>query len=94
LFMFLAPNLVFLLDSSSSIKDIHVKFWLCLEGDDDMVTSFQSNNMNNILPTLLKKTLEHVALSITFREPTMVNHLVACGECFLQTYVQILVKRL
>ncbi len=59
-----------------------------------MVTSFQSNNMNNILPTLLKKTLEHVALSITFREPTMVNHLVACGECFLQTYVQILVKRL
>ncbi len=33
------PKPCFLLDSSSSIKDIHVKFQMCLEEDDDMVTS-------------------------------------------------------
>ncbi len=30
-------------------------FEILNEGDDDMVTSFQSNSMNDILPTLLKK---------------------------------------
>ncbi len=55
LFVFLAPNLVFLLDSFNSIKDILLKFWMCPKGNDDMVTSLQSNNMNDILPTLLKK---------------------------------------
>jgi hypothetical protein len=55
LFVFLAPNLVFLLNSSSSIKDLHVKFQMCHEGNDDMVTFLQSSGMNDILPTLLKK---------------------------------------
>jgi hypothetical protein len=32
-----------------------LKFWMCPKGNDDMVTSLQSNNMNDILPTLLKK---------------------------------------
>ncbi len=32
-----------------------------------MVTFLQSNNMNNILPSLLKNIMEHVAHSITFK---------------------------
>jgi hypothetical protein len=48
-------------------QNIHVKFWMCPKGDDDMVTFLQSNNMNNILPSLLKNIMEHVAHSITFK---------------------------
>ncbi len=77
LFTFLASNLVFLLDFFGSIKNMHVKFQMCPKGDDDMVTSFQSNSMNDILPTLFKKTLEHVIISITFKWTNNSLHLVA-----------------